>query len=542
MSDAVRCPNCGQQYVMRAESAGKRVQCKKCGTTFQAPMPGAVAGSAPTQPTPPRPAAGGMGGYPGSPLQPTAPIAGVPVQPGVPLPTGVPVQPAQPVLPVAQPATPVVARPAPGAAVPPGYAPAPIPVGMRRRRYRRSPLLNAISHPLVVLGVIVLVVAGLAGTAIYFSKDIAQWFSGKPIPGDEAIRELIDRLHELADILADVNSPRTYQAAQPRLQAWASRMAEWAPKVRELREVTPEQQEHLRKKYETRLKQAYDRVAAQQNRLASLSGFPPGTFGRPIALPPMLTWDGPLVSEDYSYNAGAWPGTQTPPQAPSPATFESRYGADKVAQVEVLGVPGDQRKFVASRLEEASAGATVQMAPAGGDLVSAKIAPVVDLQAFAAKINLGTASVDPAKRKISIQADLSRFPQPLPPEATNPTHADYYKANLAELSCPDASRRRDAAERLKNSEPREMKEEIAKALVNLMSDNSPMARRAAMEAWVAWRTTSTTPQAVKILLTLARDPDSSVRGTAFRTLGEVKDPTTVEPVLRLLGEADTQVA
>ncbi len=35
---------------MRAKSAGKWVQSKKCGTTFQAPMPGAMPGSAPTRP------------------------------------------------------------------------------------------------------------------------------------------------------------------------------------------------------------------------------------------------------------------------------------------------------------------------------------------------------------------------------------------------------------------------------------------------------------------------------------------------------------
>ncbi len=477
-----------------------------------------------------------MPGQPRAPLQPGVPVAGIPVQPGRPAQPGVPVQ--------ARPGVPVAARPAPGVPVapgtmvPPGYSAAPMPVGARRKRYRKSPFLNAISHPLVILGVIVLVVAGLAGTAIYFSKDIAKWFGGKPIPGDEAISELIDRLHELADILADVNNPRTYRDAQPRLQSWAARMAEWAPKVQELRQVTPDQQEHLRKKYETRLKEAYERAVAQQNRLASLSGFPPGTFGRPIVLPPMLAWDRPLVSEDYSYNTGPFASGPTPVQPA--ATLESQYGADKVAQVEVLGVPADQRGFVVERLREASAGATVQTTPGGGDLVAAKLAPVADLQGLAAKINLGTTSVDPAKRKISVQADLARFPQPLPPEATNPAHEDYYKANLAELSCPDANRRREAAERLKNAEPRELKEEIAKGLLGLMADNNAATRRSAMEAWAVWRTTATATQAVKILLTLTRDPDAVVRGSAFRALGDVKDPATVEPMIRLLGDADSR--
>jgi HEAT repeat protein len=493
MSAPIQCPKCGQQYALKAEMAGKWVQCKKCGVQFQAPGPAA--------PASPQPAV------------PAQPVPAIPVQ-------ARPAVPAQAVPAIPVPAHP--AAPAPGVPVNPALG---APVIAPRRRYRQSGFSKAISHPMVILGIIVLVVGGLTGLGIYFAGDIAKLFAGKPIPGDEAVRGYIDLFNALADALAEIRDPQSAMSAMPRFQALQDRERELHPKVAEFNQATPEQREHLRKKYETRLKEAIGRVEKEVNRILALQGFGPRTYRPPMLAPKQYSWDGPL--------AGIFGEEQKP--EPSPGTTDPRP-QDKTARVEIVGVPAGQRNFVDERLREASAEARVSLDATGGDVVSASVTPVADLDAFAARINLGTPKVDASKRTITVQADLEKFPKPMAPEAKNPAHAGFYKANLAELACPDGARRREAADRLKGVEPKELHEEIAKALLPLMSDNAPQTRRAGAEAWAVWRTPATAAEGSRLLLALAREQDHQLRSAAFKALGELKDPQTAEPLARMLSD------
>jgi HEAT repeat protein len=148
--------------------------------------------------------------------------------------------------------------------------------------------------------------------------------------------------------------------------------------------------------------------------------------------------------------------------------------------------------------------------------------------------------VDPAGRTITVTADPARFPRPIKPEATNPAHPDYLKANLAELRCSDPDRRCQAADRLKQANAKEGREEIAKALLALMDDNDPLTRRAAVQAWSACRTDATMGGAVEALARLARDPDSSVRSAAWEAWGSMTDQRAVAAVAQLLRDESTR--
>jgi HEAT repeat protein len=249
------------------------------------------------------------------------------------------------------------------------------------------------------------------------------------------------------------------------------------------------------------------------------------SFGRPPLTPPgMSPFSGPPSS--------------SPPPEDEVQKFTRECGPDKILTVTVEGVPGEQTSFVYAKIREAAGARGVLRTPSPGT-VTATVGPVGDVQAAAKRIDFGQVTqVDPAGRKIAVKADPGKFPEPIKPEATNPTHSDYVKANLAELKCPDPDRRSQAASRLRRADVKQDRDEVAKALVALMSDNDPSTRREAMGAWAACQTPATTADATAVLLKLLADQDTLVRAGAWEALGAVKDEQAVAAVAKMLLDKD----
>jgi HEAT repeat protein len=236
------------------------------------------------------------------------------------------------------------------------------------------------------------------------------------------------------------------------------------------------------------------------------------------------------------------PGTAAAPAVPEDEVqaLARQYGADKVVTISVEGVPEGQTAFIRAKIREASGLAGI-LRPSTAGTVTVVVAPIAYTRGVANRIDFGQVTgVDPAGRTISVKADPARFPEPIKPEATNPAHADYLKANLAELKCSDPDRRCQAAERLKQANAKDNRDEIAKALVALMGDNDPLTRRAAVQAWAACQTEATTGEALEALAKLAADPDSLVRSAAWETWGSMTDPRAVAAAAKLLRDESTR--
>lgn len=158
------------------------------------------------------------------------------------------------------------------------------------------------------------------------------------------------------------------------------------------------------------------------------------------------------------------------------------------------------------------------------------LAPVTDLRALAGQIDFGTVSeIDEGARRIVVQIDPSKLPAPLPPEVTNPLAADFYRQNLADLKSWDKDRRKRAVRRLKAAPPKELREEIAAALMDeVRNSKDGWMRTEIIETLPAWETAD---QLFSTLIVLMKDTDGSVSSAAVKELARLKDPRAVTPLL-----------
>lgn len=203
--------------------------------------------------------------------------------------------------------------------------------------------------------------------------------------------------------------------------------------------------------------------------------------------------------------------------------------ANQMVEVVVEALPVGLFSFINERLVKI-AGATMLTGNGSGEMARITLGPVSDVRAFAARIDFGTVTkIDEGRRTIYVRADPAKMPKPLAPEVTNPLAADFYRQNLADLGCWEKDRRRKAAERLKEAQPKELRREIAAALLNLLTDTDTRSRTAAIKALPVW---ATADKAVPLLLDVLGDTDHSIKEAAMEALGEFQDARAVEPILR----------
>lgn len=488
---------------MQAEWAGKRVKCRACGQPFRVPMP---AQNAPVA----------LG---------TQDLAGqmLPREASLPLDALPPLTSADP-----------FAAPAPTILTPVG-------AWRKRRAWQRG---------LKIGGLVVVVVAVLAGIivgGVFLVK--AAWQnmpSFTSIPGESFAKEVMRFANDMVDIVASIKDADSARAAVPRLKAMRPRIQDLAKQLEEVKKIklTPEQNREMESRYKPQMEAVVERMKKEVARIQGLPGVwealadaELAAFGSPLG--PALPFRFPSVSRTAPPGMTPFSGPQSgSPSSPPPEDelqkFTRECGPDRILTVTVEGVPGEQTSFVYAKVRGAAGTRGVVRTPSPGTL-TVTVGPVGDVQAAAKRIDFGQVTqVDAAGRKLTVKADPGKFPEPIKPEATNSAHPDYVKANLAELKCPDPDRRGQAASRLRRAEVKESRDEVAEALVTLMSDNDPSTRREAVGAWAACQTPATTAEATVVLLKLLADQDVLVRAGAWEALGTVKDEQAVTAIAKML--------
>ena len=123
----------------------------------------------------------------------------------------------------------------------------------------------------------------------------------------------------------------------------------------------------------------------------------------------------------------------------------------------------------------------------------------------------------------------------LPPGAENPNGPDFYRANLAGLGSADVNRRRSAALVLSRAQPKQLRNEITKALEPLLHDSDDMVRVYSVKAIGVWSTGDVVPIAIDAL----KDADPMVRNSAIEILDLHKDPRAIEPLVAVLSDSSS---
>jgi len=214
------------------------------------------------------------------------------------------------------------------------------------------------------------------------------------------------------------------------------------------------------------------------------------------------------------------------------------HGAEKVVVVRVYNIPSIARTYIFSRLKELSGSSGVSQRGGIGSQ-DFTLAPVSDIKALAAKLDFGEVSeVDTQKRVITIKVDHSKLPEKFRPLVSNPRDPRFYKENLAALTGPDKQRSRQALANVKKAEPKELREEIAKAVKSFLLDEDQIMRRDALEAFVAWSTSDVVP----VLIQALEDESSFVRDVAIPALAKTKDERAVEPLVERFADDHYRVA
>jgi HEAT repeat protein len=120
-----------------------------------------------------------------------------------------------------------------------------------------------------------------------------------------------------------------------------------------------------------------------------------------------------------------------------------------------------------------------------------------------------------------------------PSSVFNRNDPEFYRKMLVELRSSDINHRRIAVMVLSHAEPKELREEISKALEPLVHDSDDMLRRSSLEALDIWSTGDIVPIAIDAL----KDPSVMVRDSACDVLGKHKDGRAIEPVIALLSDS-----
>jgi HEAT repeat protein len=128
------------------------------------------------------------------------------------------------------------------------------------------------------------------------------------------------------------------------------------------------------------------------------------------------------------------------------------------------------------------------------------------------------------------QGAVAPAPIQLPPGASDPSHPDFYRVNLAELRSADAAHRMIAAGHLENAKPAQLRSEIVKALEETTHDSNSAVRAAGLKALCVW----TTDDPVLVAIGALKDPDFLFRTAAVDVLTRHKDSRAIEPLIESL--------
>jgi hypothetical protein len=122
-------------------------------------------------------------------------------------------------------------------------------------------------------------------------------------------------------------------------------------------------------------------------------------------------------------------------------------------------------------------------------------------------------------------------PGMLPPGAFDANDPEFYRKMLAELRSTDVNHRRVAVAVLSHVEPKELREEITKAIEPLVNDSDDIVRSQSLAALDVW-SSDVVPIAIRAL----DDSSDFVRNSALEILERRKDSRAIEPMIALLSD------
>lgn len=210
----------------------------------------------------------------------------------------------------------------------------------------------------------------------------------------------------------------------------------------------------------------------------------------------------------------------------------AKFAEREVVEIVIRGLPWEFNDYVSDRLRSA-VDFEMYACKGEGDSFRVTFGPVSDLRALAAKIDFGTVAVlDVSQSLLVVVVDSSQRPPPLPPEVSDPNAPLFYRQNLEDLTCWNGQRRRAAVGRLRNVAPKELRAEIARALIAMRNDGDIFLQDQVLEALAVW---ATAEEGVPVILEMLREHGSNYRMAekAIQALGRFKDPRAVGPLLEL---------
>lgn len=211
-------------------------------------------------------------------------------------------------------------------------------------------------------------------------------------------------------------------------------------------------------------------------------------------------------------DAGDWP----PVAAPANGVVLHIAGVEDV----------DTRDAISEKLHELAAeGGNFNIATVHrGNLMTATVAPIGDVEAFSRKLDFGT--VDSVKgRTITMTARKAQVPL---------ANADALTKMLRQLKSSQLPKRQEAARTLKAMRPDDKRRpEVVKALEPLINANDPFTRHEAIEVLCVWANKDSVPLLLKAL---AAGDNFVIRGEVIKALGRLKDERAIEPIAQRLEE------
>jgi hypothetical protein len=345
-----------------------------------------------------------------------------------------------------------------------------------------------------------------------FKVDSPSLGAGGKTP-DQLADQMIDQMNELAVQLNSIRDAASLNAVKSRLPSDVARINATMRQLRDLERAGRSVSSGKKRELDPRQAQIQANLGQAAAKLVEIPGA--------VDLVPEIRKIGQVGSTEAEAQAFM---RMTPEEHLK--SLVGKHGAQKTVVLVIEGLPKERIGLLADKVLSAAPGLESRPAP-GGDRVAFCFAPVADLNAFAAKLDLGETKVNSRKRIILVKADTAKLPTPPAAEVTDPNDPNFYKQNLADLKSTNMGRRWNAVKRLKTAEPKELRAEIAAALRERLDDENGFVGQDAVDAYPLWATGDYVPELIAILENKNR---LLLHQRIVERLGKLKDPRAIKPL------------
>ncbi len=172
--------------------------------------------------------------------------------------------------------------------------------------------------------------------------------------------------------------------------------------------------------------------------------------------------------------------------------------------------------------------------------------PVADPVAFAKRIDFGNGKFQGRRLQVQlsqqylatvprIALDLAQAPNPGNGGANDPQipeNADAVAKSLLQISSRDTGKKKEGLSRLERTKPDQRLDEVVEAIVPLLDLDDGFLVSDAIKTLAVWHNENATMKIIDKLI----DTRFNVRIEAFKALGKIKDPRSVDPIVAALKE------